>query len=384
MDMQNGPEVVMQWEWMRRTFVPLGAIVCATVAELAMRPSEGERASLLVLLSCVWAIAWMSGLRTGLIATGVAGAAALYFVIPPANSFRIGNVSDGVQIALFASQGLLASVFCEMRRRAIAARAEAEIRERAARSSADVASQQYARCRQELKRARADWTMASSAVSRELEGRILAIADSVQEIAKDTSSPELLASLRRERESALLLTEELMTYARAFEKEQGGTIVNIGDLWDQAIANSRTRFARTILLTRGELPDVRAHAATLIEVFEYLIEEVVPFAELGGQVELLVSVGKMPGEWTFSVSDYGTLEAPENLREQAAVRALLRLAICRRLLESQGGRIWTAGRLGDGASFVFSMPRLRSEAVDRRLTSVVRDSRVRRKTRAHN
>jgi light-regulated signal transduction histidine kinase (bacteriophytochrome) len=280
---------------------------------------------------------------------------------------------------------VLASVFCEMRRRAIAARAEAETRERAARSSSDVASQQYSRCRQELKRARADWTMASSAVSRELESRILAIADSVHEIAKPNSSPELLASLQRERESALLLTEELMTYARAFEKEQGVTIVNIGDLWDQAIANSRTRFARTILLTRGELPDVRAHAATLIKVFEYLIEEVVPFAELGGQVELLVSVGKMPGEWTFSVSDYGTLEAPENLREEAAAaRALLRLAICRRLLESQGGRIWTAGRLGDGASFVFSMPRLRSEAIDRRLTSVVRDSRVHRKTRAHN
>jgi K+-sensing histidine kinase KdpD len=356
--------MILRQDWMLRTVVPLVAIFCATATEIAMQSTQGERASLLVLLTCIWGISWAFGLRSGLIATGVGAAAALYYVIPPANSFRILNLSDGVQFGLFGVQGVLASVFCEMRRQAVAATAEAQTRERAARSEADSAVQQVARCRQELKRARSDWNTVSGAVSRELQSRMGAVSESLQLLDGGNlaaANQELVASMRRQAQAAWPVTEAMLTYARACDVEQGRLLLNIGDLWDEALAKCQTRFGRTFVVRRGEMPDVRADEAALLQAFEYIAQAAIPFAAADKPIEISVTVGKMPGDWTFSVSDTGEQGVgAEGRPEAASTETVLHLAICRRLMESQGGRMWTAGRLAGGAVCVFSMPRLRS------------------------
>jgi signal transduction histidine kinase len=315
----NDPATLSQHEWLRRAFIPIAVVLCAAAAELALTASNGERAPLLVLLTCVWAIAWLSGLRAGLIATAVAGVASIYFFIPPTHSFHIVHGSDAAQISLFAAQGVLASVFCEMRRRAIAAREEALARERKSRAEST-------RCRQELKKARADWNGVLAAL--------------ITDLASGATGPDLSAALA--------------AYSNACEVEQGNTVVNTGELWDEAVANCRRKLDRPIVLKRGlkqgDMPEVRATAATLIQAFECLAAAAAAVTPPDRPVELSIAVGKMPGEWTFSVSDEGNGGEPRD--------RTLSLATCRRLLESQGGRIWTPGRLGGGTTCVFSLPRV--------------------------
>lgn len=366
--MFDRPEMILRQEWVLRTFVPLAAVIGSTAIELALQSTHGERASLLVLLSCIWIVAWMFGWRSGLIATGVGALAALYYVIPPANSFRILNVADGVQFGLFGVQGVLASVFCGMQRRTAAARADAQTRERAARCEADAAKHRHTRCSQELKRARADWKTASAVVSTDLRGHIVAVMSNLQSIETGQMSAEgrnLIAALREETQEALELVEGLGKYSRACDMEQDRSTVNMGELWEAAISNCRTHFDRTFVLKCGQLPSVRASEKSLIQAFEGIAEAAIPFAKAEQPVEISVTVGTMPGEWAFSVSDGGWLEGQEegqdiseHIRTVTATETVLQLAICRRLIESQGGRIWSAGRLEGGASCVFSMPRV--------------------------
>lgn len=76
------------------------------------------------------------------------------------------------------------------------------------------------------------------------------------------------------------------------------------------------------------------------------------------------------GNWLFSVADNGPGIAPDDLEkifnpfkrlDRKEQGAGLGLAICRKIIESHGGKIWCESKLGVGASFLFTLPK--TEAV---------------------
>ncbi len=120
-------------------------------------------------------------------------------------------------------------------------------------------------------------------------------------------------------------------------------------------------------VTAAPLPMVAADPGQLRQLFQNLIGNAIKFR--GAEPPRVhVSARESGGEWLFSVSDNGI-----GLDEQFAVRIFVifqrlhsrraypgtgvGLAICKKIVERHGGRIWVESVLGKGATFFFSIPR---------------------------
>jgi len=115
----------------------------------------------------------------------------------------------------------------------------------------------------------------------------------------------------------------------------------------------------------GQLPMVMGKPPQLTQVFQNLIGNGLKFCK-EGQPEVRVSAERQGGEWVFSVSDNGI-----GIDQQYADRIFLifqrlhkrdeyegtgiGLAICKKIVERHGGRIWVESEPGKGASFRFTL-----------------------------
>ena len=122
----------------------------------------------------------------------------------------------------------------------------------------------------------------------------------------------------------------------------------------------------------AELPLLDAVPTCLEQVLRNLLENAVKFSPRGRKIEIKARVEpERPDELTFSVLDRGSGIPPQDMdrvfepfyRTQEAVKsqsqgAGLGLAVCRRLIEVQGGSIWAEPRPGGGTAFRFTLPAL--------------------------
>lgn len=119
-------------------------------------------------------------------------------------------------------------------------------------------------------------------------------------------------------------------------------------------------------IVRGPLPTLAADSLQLIQVFQNLVGNAIKFrAERPPEVR--VAARKGPGGWVFSVKDNGIGIDPkyfdrifdifQRLHGKAEYAGSgIGLAICRRIVERHGGRIWVESAPGEGAAFLFSIP----------------------------
>jgi signal transduction histidine kinase len=115
----------------------------------------------------------------------------------------------------------------------------------------------------------------------------------------------------------------------------------------------------------GEMPTVRADHRNLCQVFQNLISNAVKFSE--GEPLVKVSASKVDGSWWFSVHDNGIGMEPSKAEEifepfhrlhgeGAYPGTGIGLAVCERIVEQHGGRIWVESEPGKGSTFRFTLP----------------------------
>ena len=121
------------------------------------------------------------------------------------------------------------------------------------------------------------------------------------------------------------------------------------------------------------LPQVWANPVQLTQLFQNLIGNSLKF-QREKHPKIHISAQQKDNEWLFSVQDNGI-----GLDEQYALRIFdifqrlhtreeypgtgIGLAICKKIVERHGGRIWVKSILGEGSTFYFTIP-VRDEGYD--------------------
>jgi chemotaxis family two-component system sensor kinase Cph1 len=120
------------------------------------------------------------------------------------------------------------------------------------------------------------------------------------------------------------------------------------------------------VVTRTALPVVWADRSQMTQVFQNLIGNAIKFRGKEPPV-ISVQAEKAGHEWLFSVSDNGIGIAPEYAQDIFVVFQRLHsrteypgngigLAICKKIIERNGGRIWVEAQAGPGSIFKFTLP----------------------------
>jgi signal transduction histidine kinase len=119
------------------------------------------------------------------------------------------------------------------------------------------------------------------------------------------------------------------------------------------------------MVTSGDLPLVLGQDARFVQLFQNLIGNGIKYrAELPPRIH--VSAAQRNGEWCFAVADNGIGIEPEyhqmifgvfkRLHGKAIPGTEIGLAICQRVVERYGGRIWVESQVGHGTTVYFTLP----------------------------
>jgi signal transduction histidine kinase len=219
----------------------------------------------------------------------------------------------------------------------------------------------------EQRRMEAELRSYADVVAHDLNEPIAGIAFLVgllERRAGEPPPPGVLEQLRTSAERARDLIDGVLLYARAGELEVER--VPLDRLVGEVAADLRPRLqAAGATIESGHLPEVDGDPRQLRRLLQNLIANALKFrAEEAPRVE--VSALRDSEEWVVTVRDNGVGVDPDmatrifgmfSRADHEAEGVGIGLAVCRRVVEAHGGRIWVEPAEGGGSAFRFTLPR---------------------------
>lgn len=164
------------------------------------------------------------------------------------------------------------------------------------------------------------------------------------------------------------LIKDLLKFSRAVQAND--VPVAAADL------NASLAEAMTVLKPRIEengavidvqpLPVVQGDASQLAHVFQNLVSNGLKYRKKEKAPHITISAQRHGQNWVIAVRDNGIGFEPQyaerifglfkRLHKDEYPGTGLGLAICKRIVERYAGKIWAEGKLGEGATFYFSLP----------------------------
>ena len=163
------------------------------------------------------------------------------------------------------------------------------------------------------------------------------------------------------------LIQDLLAFSRVGRQEMELSVVNFENVVDLAIANLQTAIVENkVVIKREALPSLAAVQSLMVQVFQNLISNAIKFRSSSTPC-IEVKAEKSWGGWMFSVADNGIGMAPGYCEEIFVIFKRLHtqqeytgngigLALCRKIIERQGGKIWVTSEPGKGSIFRFTLP----------------------------
>jgi PAS domain S-box-containing protein len=166
------------------------------------------------------------------------------------------------------------------------------------------------------------------------------------------------------------LLQGLLTYARVESRPRTLMLVPMDAALDHAVENLAAAISTsTARMTRGPLPTVPADEVQMVQLFQNLVGNAIKFRHPGAPLEVHVEARERDSEWVFSIRDNGIGIDPRQAdrifgifqrlhRREEYPGTGVGLAICRKIVERHGGRMWVESEPGLGSTFYFTVPRM--------------------------
>jgi light-regulated signal transduction histidine kinase (bacteriophytochrome) len=163
------------------------------------------------------------------------------------------------------------------------------------------------------------------------------------------------------------LIRDLLEYSRAGRGQLALERVPAGRIVEQAIdALAGAIEAARAHVTVGDLPVVLADRANLCRVFQNLVGNAVKFTREEAP-HVHIEAEREGEHWHFFIRDNGIGMNPEHARrifepfqrlhgEEDYPGTGIGLAVCERIIDQHGGRIWVTSTAGEGSVFHFTLP----------------------------
>ena len=158
---------------------------------------------------------------------------------------------------------------------------------------------------------------------------------------------------------------DLLEFSRLGRTEHQRHRVNLGKLVPSTLLTLRSSIEEAgAIVSVGPMPEVEGDPTRLHQLFLNLIGNALKFRR--GKPEIQVCAERHGEEWVISVRDNGQGIEPEyfdrifepfrRLHGHEVPGSGIGLAICKRVAENHGGRIWVESELGIGSTFFVALP----------------------------
>ena len=168
------------------------------------------------------------------------------------------------------------------------------------------------------------------------------------------------------------LIQDLLAYARVDRQGQSFAPTDCNEVMRRALANLKVALEDTgAKITFDPLPTVFGDEVQLMQLWQNLLGNAIKFRR---DAPPLVEVGvRAEGDaWHFTVKDNGIGIAPHNFERIFVLFQRLHtrekypgtgigLAVCQKIVERHGGRIWVESDLGRGTTFHFTIPQWKNK-----------------------
>ena len=161
------------------------------------------------------------------------------------------------------------------------------------------------------------------------------------------------------------LLKDLLAYSQAGSMIEPDNGVDCAEIVQEVLLNLQVAIDETSAIVRwGDLPVVRADRIRLVQLFQNLIGNAIKYrSEVNPCIQITADQGD--NEWIFAVRDNGIGIKPEYSEQVFGVFKRLHgaaypgtgigLAICQRIVEMHGGRIWVESMPDHGSTFFFTL-----------------------------
>ena len=167
------------------------------------------------------------------------------------------------------------------------------------------------------------------------------------------------------------LINDLLTYSKVYTQGKPFEQVNCDQILNQVLVRLQTVIKATqTTITHTNLPTLVADAAQLETVFYHLINNAIKFHDdQPPHIHIQAQQKREEQEWQFSFEDNGIgIEEPYFDNIFKLFQRLhpgdqypgtgVGLALCKKIVERHGGKIWVESQPGEGSTFYFTLPAL--------------------------
>ncbi|MBZ0301063.1 MAG: PAS domain S-box protein, partial [Anaerolineae bacterium] len=163
------------------------------------------------------------------------------------------------------------------------------------------------------------------------------------------------------------LINDLLAYSRVGTRGKPLEPMDCNHVLQRTLANLQAKIEESgALVTTDPLPEIMADEAQMIQLFQNLLNNAIKFH--GDRTpEIHIGCDRVGAEWRFYVRDNGIGIEPQYVDRIFLLFQRLHtideyegtgigLAICKKVVERHGGRIWVESEVGQGTTFYFTIP----------------------------